>query len=49
LIFNDVDFIICVNLNRYANQKIEPACDEILGQSYEAYFATGPVIALPFV
>jgi hypothetical protein len=30
-------------------QKIDPAWDEILGQSYDAYLATGPVIALPFV
>ena len=30
-------------------QKIDPAWDEILGQSSEAYLATGPVMALPFV
>jgi len=28
---------------------MEPAWDEILGQSSEASFATGPVIALPLV
>ena len=31
------------------DQKMDPAWDEILGQSSEAYFATGPVIALPLV
>lgn len=31
------------------NQKMDPAWDEILGQSYEAYLATGPVMALPLV
>ena len=28
---------------------MDPACDEIFGQSSEAYLATGPVMALPFV
>jgi len=28
---------------------MDPACDEIFGQSSEASFATGPVIALPLV
>jgi len=28
---------------------MEPACEEILGQSSDASFATGPVIALPLV
>jgi hypothetical protein len=36
------------NLNM-RDQKIEPAWDEILGQSSEASLATGPVIALPLV
>jgi len=31
------------------DQKIEPACEEILGHNSEASFATGPVIALPLV
>ena len=30
-------------------QKMDPAWDEIFGQSSEAYFATGPVMALPLV
>ena len=28
---------------------MDPAWDEILGQSSEAYLATGPVMALPLV
>ena len=31
------------------DQKIEPAWDEILGQSSEASLATGPLMALPLV
>jgi len=31
------------------NQKIDPACEEILGHNSEASLATGPVIALPLV
>jgi len=34
---------------KYLVQKMDPACDEILGHSSEAYLATGPVIALPLV
>jgi len=36
-------------LNGVTDQKMEPAWEEILGQSSEAYLATGPVIALPLV
>jgi len=31
------------------DQKIDPAWEEILGQSSDASLATGPVIALPLV
>ena len=30
-------------------QKMDPACDEILGHNSDAYLATGPVMALPLV
>ena len=31
------------------DQKMDPACELILGHISEAYLATGPVIALPLV
>jgi hypothetical protein len=40
-----------MNLNtiQIISQKMDPACDEILGQSSDASLATGPVMALPLV
>lgn len=39
-----------IDLMKYGvDQKMDPACDEILGHSSEAYLATGPVMALPLV
>jgi len=47
------EFDICEDydyLFKYGNnQKMDPAWDEILGHISDAYFATGPVMALPFV
>ena len=38
-----------LNTNQIIFQKMDPAWDEILGQSSEASLATGPVMALPLV